>query len=195
MLTRQAIVMLLWIISFAAVPINIRVNSSTVDTAQILPRVRFVIGSSRQAQLTISALADGNYQFCSQPDPRDWRDGAGICFNFAKKNQAIDGYYGYPHSDSFVCIRGQVMRNSIVGKALALSWPGQERFAIPPTKFAWDAEGRLYLNQGEIQRQSGRDQLQERWVAFKAAELDISNFHQYDAPRMKPVTELCDWNG
>jgi hypothetical protein len=119
---------------------------------------------------------------------------AHVCFNFAKKDQAIDGYYGYPHSDSFVCIRGQLTGDSIVGKALALSWPGQGGPTIPPTEFVWDTEGHLSLNQGEIRRQSGRDKLQESWIAFKTAKLDISNFYRYNAPRMKPVTELCDWD-
>jgi hypothetical protein len=196
MLTCRAIV-LLWsmiLISSTAAPVNARVNFRAIDRVQISRQVRIAIGASRQDQLTVSALADGDYQFCSQPDPRDWRDGAGVCFNFTKKDRAIDGYYGYPHSDSFVCIQGQVTGNSIVGKALALSWPGQDGFAIPPTEFVWDLEGHLNLNQGEIRRQSGKDELQESWIAFKRAKLDISNFYRYSAPRMKPITELCDWD-
>jgi hypothetical protein len=198
MLDCKEILILLSITSSAAMPINIRVDSRAVNTAQLSPRVRFVIGPkigpSRQAQRAVSSLTDGNYQFCSQPDPRDWRDGAGVCFSFSKKERAIDGYYGYSHSDSFVCVRGQVTGNSIIGKALALSWPGQGELIIPPTEFIWDAEGHLNLNQGEIRRQSGKNELQESWVVFRKAKLDVSNFYRYDVPRMRPVTELCDWD-
>jgi hypothetical protein len=194
MITCKAIAIMFLITSSAAMPISIRVNSRAFPTVQPPLWVQFVIGSGRQAQRTVSSLADGNYQFCSQPDPRDWRDGVGVCFNFAKEGQTIDGYYGYPHSDNFVCIRGRVTGNSIVGKALALSWPSRNRLAIPPTEFVWDGEGHLKLGQGEIRQQSGKDELQESWIAFKRAELDISNFYRYSAPRMKPITELCNWD-
>lgn len=194
MITCKASVMLLLLISLALKPISTRFNFRTASREQLLQQAPLTIGSSRQPQLTVAALADGNYQFCSQPNPRDWRDGAGVCFNFVKNNQGIDGYYGYPHSDSFVCVRGQVTENKIVGKALALSWPGQTWFNLSPTEVVWDIEGHLKLNQGEIRRHSGRGELQERWIAFKTAKLDISNFHRYDAPRMKPASELCDWD-
>ncbi len=36
------------------------------------------------AQNAIATLANGNYQLCSQPKPLDWRNGAGVCFNFTK---------------------------------------------------------------------------------------------------------------
>jgi hypothetical protein len=194
MLTCKEIPILLSIM-LATMPISIKANSKAADTAH-LPPVQFAIGSkigsSQQAQLAISSLSDGNYQFCSQPDPRDWRDGVGVCFSFSKKEQAIDGYYGYPHSDSFICVRGQVTGNFIVGRALAPYWSVQGEITIPPTEFGWDAEGHLKLNQAEI-RPSGKDKLQESWVTFKTAKLDVSNFYRYNRPRMKPATALCDW--
>jgi hypothetical protein len=194
MLTCKTSVILFLLVSSAVVPISTLVNSRIVNMTQLSPRVLFGIGSSQPAQLTVSALANGNYQFCSQPDPRDWRDGVGVCFNFTKKDRTIDGYYGYPHSDNFVCVRGQVTGNSIVGKALALSWPGQTWLTIPSAEFVWDPEGHLKLNQGAIRRQSGKDDHQESWIVFRIANLNLSNFYRYDAPRMKPASELCNWN-
>jgi hypothetical protein len=194
MLTCKTSVILFWIVSSAVVPISTIVNSRIVNMTQLSPRVLFSVGSSQPAQLTVSALANGNYQFYSQPDPRDWRDGVGVCFNFTKKDRAIDGYYGYPHSDNFVCVRGQVTGNFIVGKALTLSWPGQTWLTIPSAEFVWDTEGHLKLNQGAIRRQSSKDDSQKSWIVFKMAKLNIHNFYRYDAPRMKPASELCNWN-
>ncbi len=57
------------------------------------------VAQSQFAQPSIAKLANGNYQFCSQPKPNDWRDGAGVCLNFVKVGDRIGGYYGYPHSD------------------------------------------------------------------------------------------------
>lgn len=195
MLTYKTSVILFLIVSSAVVPISTTVNSRIVNMAQQLsPQLLISRESSQPAQVTVSALANGNYQFCSQPDPRDWRDGLGVCFNFIKKDRAVDGYYGYPNSDNFVCVRGQVAGNSIVGKALALSWPGHTWLTIPPSEFVWDTEGHLKLNQGAIQRQSGQYDRQESWIVFEMAKLDISNFYRYDAPRMKPASELCRWD-
>jgi hypothetical protein len=194
MLTCKTSVILFLIVSSAIVPISTIVNSRIANIAQLSPRVLFGIESSQPVQLTVAALANGNYQFCSQPDPRDWRDGVGVCFNFIKKDRSVDGYYGYPNSDNFVCVRGQVADNSIVGKALALSWPGHTWLTIPSSEFVWDTEGHLKLNQGEIRRQSDRDDRQESWIVFKMANLDLSDFYRYDAPRMKPTSELCNWD-
>jgi hypothetical protein len=194
MLTSKTSVILFLIVSSAVVPISTTVNSRIANIAQLSPQTRFSIESSQPAQVTVSALANGNYQFCSQPDPRDWRDGVGVCFNFIKKDRAVDGYYGYPNSDNFVCVRGQTTGNSMVGKALAFPWPGQTWLTIPSAEFVWDTEGHLKLNQGEIRQQSGQDDRQESWIVFKMAKLDLSNFYRYDAPRMKPASELCNWD-
>jgi hypothetical protein len=77
---------------------------------------------SQPASTAIGNLENGNYQFCSQPKPNDWRDGAGVCLNFGKVGDRIDGYYGYPHSDVFICIRGSSLDNTITGKALGVFW-------------------------------------------------------------------------
>jgi hypothetical protein len=78
-----------------------------------------------QIQPRIATLADGNYQFCSQPAPHDWQDGAGVCFVFQKFDRQVEGYYGYPHLDNFICVRGRVEDNRITGEALEISWAGR----------------------------------------------------------------------
>ena len=30
---------------------------------------------------TLANLPDGAYQLCTEPQPQDWRDGAGVCLN------------------------------------------------------------------------------------------------------------------
>lgn len=194
MLTCKTSVTLFLIVSSAVVPISAIVNSRIVNMAQLSPQALLVIEPSQPAQAIVSALGNGKYQFCSQPDPRDWRDGAGVCFNFIKNDRAVDGYYGYPNSDNFVCVRGQVTENSIGGKALTLSWPGYTWLTIPSAEFVWDTEGHLKLKQGAMRQQSGQDDRQESWIVFEMAKLDMSNFYRYDAPRMKPTSELCDWD-
>jgi hypothetical protein len=148
-----------------------------------------------QSPSLVATLGDGNYQFCSQIDPQDWRDGAGICFNFAKVGNLVDGYYGYPHSDDFICVRGKVNSNAIAGEALALSWAGNEWVNIPTSAFTWDREGRLTLHQGNIIRsinQGGEGRMD--WIKFDSALLNLDGFYQYSRPRMTPPSQLCNWN-
>lgn len=143
-----------------------------------------------QPRSTLVDLADGAYQFCSQPQPDDWRDGAGVCLNFQKQGLQIDGYYGYPHSDSFICIRGEASGNVVRGGALALSWMGEQWTMEPESEFKWDAEGHLSLRRGHwIDRAETDDE--SRWILFDQALLDINGFYQYDHPRMQPSSNLC----
>ncbi|MCM1984483.1 hypothetical protein [Lyngbya confervoides] len=52
----------------------------------------------------LAEFPNGLYQFCSQPDPQDWRDGEGVCLMLRKQDRLLQGYYGYPHSDEFICL-------------------------------------------------------------------------------------------
>jgi hypothetical protein len=147
-----------------------------------------------QTRSTLLDLADGAYQFCSQPQPNDWRDGAGVCLNFQKQGSQIDGYYGYPHSDSFICIRGEANGNSIRGRALALSWMGEQWDVSPEAEFKWDAEGHLSLSQAHWV--DGVETIDDsRWLLFDQALLEIDGFYQYDRPQMQPSSNLCNWSG
>ncbi|NWF60875.1 MAG: hypothetical protein HXY43_16855 [Fischerella sp.] len=152
------------------------------------------VNKKAKTQTAIATLADGKYQFCSQPDPKDWRDGAGVCLNFTKVDSRIDGYYGYPHSDSFVCLRGEVNGNLITGEALTISSTENELSEIPKSEWKWDSEGRLKLGQGSIIRSLNDEWGRTDWIVFSNAALNIDGLYQYGRPRMTPPSQLCEWN-
>lgn len=145
---------------------------------------------SRTNQGSISALADGDYQQCSQPEPKD-RDGAGVCFRFQKVGQRIAGYYGYPHSDRFVCLEGNIQSNRVVGTAHLLSWAGEEWPDIPTTPFQWDEEGYLTLEGGKSQPLGGQGEEAMSLISFERAVLDVASFYQYSRPKMTAPSHLC----
>jgi hypothetical protein len=150
---------------------------------------------SQTAPTPIGNLKNGDYQFCSQPKPNDWRDGAGVCLNFAKVDDRIDGYYGYPHSDVFICIRGSSRNDIITGKALGIfgftSQPGE----VPQNRLEWDVERHLHLGRGKVIR-SMRDRDNDRsdWMLFQDASLNLQGFYQYLKPQMTLASKLCDWS-
>lgn len=141
-------------------------------------------------QGSISALADGDYQQCSQPEPKD-RDGAGVCLRFQKVGHRIAGYYGYPHSDRFVCLEGNIQGNRIVGKAHLLSWAGEEWPDIPMTPFPWDEEGHLTLEGGKSQPLGGQGEEAMSLISFEKAVLDVAGFYHYSRPKMTAPGNLC----
>lgn len=145
------------------------------------------------AQNAIATLVDGNYQFCSQPKPSDWRSGAGVCFNFVKIGDRVDGYYGYPHSDDSICVRGKVRDGLITGEALATSWGGRQWISIPKTEFKWDEEGHLNLKDGKVIRTATDRGGRTEWILFSHASLNIKGFHQYDRTLMTSPSQLCKW--
>jgi hypothetical protein len=147
-------------------------------------------GDEANAQNAIATLANGNYQFCSQPQPHDWRNGAGVCFNFAKIGDRVDGYYGYPHTDDLICVRGSVKGSLVTGEALAMSWGGSQWISIPKTEFNWDQEGHLSLQDGRVIRTS-KDR--SEWILFSHAKLNIGGFYQYQQPLMTAPSQLCEW--
>ncbi|ABA23343.1 conserved hypothetical protein [Trichormus variabilis ATCC 29413] len=145
-----------------------------------------------EKKVNIANLADGSYQFCSQPDPQDWRDGAGVCANFHKTAHHFNGYYGYPHSDNFICIRGNIKGNLIVGEALSILWADEQQNNISTSAFKWDSEERLTLSQGNlISTANHADAVQ--WIIYRQALLNLEGFYQYNRPRMTPVSQLCHW--
>ncbi|MBD2361731.1 hypothetical protein H6G36_11150 [Anabaena minutissima FACHB-250] len=145
-------------------------------------------------KVNIANLADGNYQFCSQPDPQDWRVGAGVCTNFKKTVHKFEGYYGYPHSDNFICIRGNMKGNLITGEALAILWSGSQQNNLPKSAFKWDVEGRLILSQGNLMSNANHHEDAVQRIIYHQALLDLEGFYQYNHPRMTPPSQLCDWN-
>lgn len=143
---------------------------------------------------TIATLADGSYQVCSTPDPMDWQNGAGVCFVFNKLGDRVEGYYGYPHSDRFICLRGNVEDNQIAGEALTLSWAGNVWESIPDTPFTWDDEEHLTLSQGSIVRSIEEGDNRTNWILFHSALLRVDDFYAYTPPRMLAPAQLCNWN-
>jgi hypothetical protein len=155
-----------------------------------LPYPNSLIASN---SVNIANLVDGDYQFCSQTDPKDWRDGVGVCLNFHKNGNSIDGYYGYPHSDHFICLRGNVERNIIAGEALEIMWGGNQHHQIPQSAFQWDLEGRLTLNKGKTMSTLVQGEDVTETILYRSAVLNLEGFHQYTRPRMTPPSQLCAW--
>ncbi|MBD6619956.1 hypothetical protein FNW02_30180 [Komarekiella sp. 'clone 1'] len=176
---------------FATLLAGSLISYSQVKSKQILSSVNQNWVLDRP--VNIASLANSNYQFCSQPDPKDWRDGAGVCFNFNKTGNRVEGYYGYPHSDHFICIRGAVNGNCIIGEALAISWAGNQWENRPESLLKWDSEGRLTLSQGYLitTLDDNRDDI--KWILYRNASLNVEGFYQYNRPRMTSPSQLCDW--
>jgi hypothetical protein len=163
-----------------------------VASEKIIPSSLVIINAERQAR-SLDTLLDGSYQFCSQPEPSDWHDGAGVCLTFNKVGDHIEGYYGYPHSDRFICLQGGIVGNRITGDAMAISWPGVQWREIPTSAFAWDDEAHLTLAQGEIIHSTGEPSLIEDWILFHSAILNVDGFYQYSRPRMNPPSAVCNF--
>ena len=143
---------------------------------------------------TLANLPDGAYQLCTEPQPQDWRDGAGVCLNCVKKGTTIDGYYGYPHSGDFVCLRGKISKDWLYGEGMMISWGEGTRFEIPQKELTWDKEGRLYLSEGDLAHSDGTSENRVDWITYKKANLIIEGLYLYPNPRMKSPTQLCNWS-
>lgn len=146
------------------------------------------------AETVLKHLANGAYQFCTEPDPQDWRDGAGACLNFVKQGTDIDGYYGYPHSDGFVCLQGRVSDNWFEGKGLVIVWAGSIVAEMPRDEVNWGKQDRLYLGKGNLVHREGMGKDQIAWIVFRKTRLNMKGLYPYASPRMTPATQLCDWH-
>lgn len=141
----------------------------------------------------IATLTNGSYQFCTEPPPSDWRSGAGVCFNFVKIGDRVSGYYGYPYTDDFICVRGKVKRNLVTGEALMMSWLGREWTSIPKTAFKWDEEGHLIIKDGKIIRTTIDKTGRTDWILFGSAKLDTQGFYRSTKSLLTSPSQLCDW--
>jgi hypothetical protein len=141
----------------------------------------------------IATLTNGNYQYCTEPPPRDWRTGAGVCFYFTKISDRVSGYYGYPYTDDFICVRGKVKNNLVIGEALMLSWLGREWTKIPKTALKWDEEGHLLLKGGKISRTTSDKSGRTDWILFGSAKLDARGFYRSNKLPLTPPSRLCKW--
>lgn len=156
----------------------------------------FAIIPVMQAQPpTLAQLSNGYYQICTQPPPKGWQQGEGVCLVFHKQNQHIEGYYGYPHSDAFVCLRGQLNDDRrIVGQGYLHAWGGSQ-WKTPPNKaFFWDEEQQLQLAQGKVIQNERERQAESQWILFQKATLNFQSFYLYPKPQMTSPQQLCDWS-
>ncbi len=146
-------------------------------------------------QVRLSELPDGSYQLCTEPDPGDWTDGAGVCLNIVKQEQYASGYYGYPHSSHFICLRGEILETSLIGEALFASWSAHHWSNPPQEEFGWDAENRLMLANGILIAAAETDRADPiEWVTFQQARLDTQDLYLYPSPQMTEPSQLCDWS-
>ena len=141
----------------------------------------------------LANLTDGYYQLCTEPPPDDWRDGDGVCLNVWKQGHWLDGYYGYPHSSRFVCLRGRISEAQLQGEGMVMSWAGHLWTDIPQTAFTWDDEARLTLDEWRVFHEEGVGEEQMRWIVFQTARLDLQKLYSYPSARMTPAAQLCDW--
>lgn len=74
-----------------------------------------------------------NTSFAVKAIPKTGEMGLECVSTKAKIGDRIDGYYGYPHSEHFICIRGKVDSNLITGEALEISWAINPSNKILPT--------------------------------------------------------------
>lgn len=145
-------------------------------------------------QAPLADLPDGHHQLCSEPDPKDWRDGAGVCLDFSKQERYIQGYYGYPHSSDFVCLQGEMdSPERVRGEGYLLVWGKATVDAIPPEPFVWDREGYLKLDEVGALRQIGEGDFPVYRVLFRDAKLNTDRFYRYPSPRMRSHFDLCEW--
>jgi hypothetical protein len=189
-------------IGFIAISIGTILNGNELGSTSILIEHRESIVSSSPSlpsvkqnadTQAISTLANGSYQFCTEPPPSDWRSGAGVCFNFVKIGDRASGYYGYPYTDDFICVCGKVKGNLVTGEALMMSWLGREWTSIPKTAIKWDEEGRLLLKDSKIIRTSIDKSGRTDWILFGSAKLDTQGFYRSTKSLLTSPSQLCKW--
>jgi hypothetical protein len=154
------------------------------------------VRSSKQDSKTqpgIATLVNGNYQFCTEPPPSDWRTGAGVCFHFTKIGDRASGYYGYPYTDDFICVRGKIKDNLVIGEALMISWLGREWTSIPKSAIKWDEEGHLIIKDGKIIRTSIDKSGRTDWILLGSARLDTKGFYRSTKSLLTSPSQLCNW--
>ena len=180
---------LLQILAMMGIPLIVTTVSSPMNVTEH-PSVP-TLATSQTWRLEL--LADGNYQVCSLPEPKDGRDGDGVCFTFAKRGEYVDGYYGFPHSGTYICVQGKAEQNRVRGQGLALSWPGHPWPPITTSQYTWRLDQHLTLQNGYVVRSVREQSGRVNWLRFDEVKLDMDGFHQYPTVKMRSPTQLCDW--
>ncbi len=139
--------------------------------------------------LNLNDLPDGDYRLCGPHSSAELSGDQDPCYVFNKSGPQVDGYFGYPNSDSFICVRGNVSPLTVTGEALGLSWAGSIWTALPQTRFNWDPEGHLWLNQAILAHSTDMGQ----WILFQDATLHLSGFQHQTSSTARSPLDLCDW--
>jgi hypothetical protein len=187
-------ILLVWLLAWLNVYNHAPPVSQTVRSQAAQAQQPTAVIAKGQGLSQLPKLKDGNYQFCSQPDPGGWRVGAGVCFIFSKQGNAVDGYYGYPHSNTFVCIRGKANDDLIQGEGFIPFWQDGAPESQTAPESLKDQEGRLHLSQGKRMSSPNPGMEGTQILFFAKASLNTNQFYQYSTPRMTAVARLCDWS-
>lgn len=151
------------------------------------------VGGQLQTMASLEALPDGYYQFCSEPEPSDFRLGAGRCYWFNKIGDQVIGYYGRPHSSDFIdCVKGRIENEKIIGKALSVSWEGEPGLMLKDQSFTWDD---ITLASGHLEYQTQGRAGQVQVVEFDQVSLSLTKFYRYSQAKvdqMKPPPVTCN---
>lgn len=142
---------------------------------------------------SIGSWNNGRYQLCTELEPQDWRDGAGVCAVFSKMDRRWDGYFGYPHSDRFICLRGMVVEDLFRGQALTLTWVDSQNPSLASLEKDWQMEERIHVQQAKILRTEPAEDGWVVWVKFEKVTLDLKGMHRYAKAKMRSPSELCNW--
>ena len=166
-------------------------SSSASVAAQSTPPA---VGEQVATMAALQALPDGNHQFCSEPEPQDFRLGAGQCYWFNKQDNEVIGYYGRPHSSDYIdCVKGQIQTESIVGNALEIAWDGNP---YPVKGYSDFFPGdHLILESGQLEHQIQDQSGQVQVVTFARALLSLQNFYRYSQAKveqMQPPPVNCN---
>lgn len=143
------------------------------------------IGGQVKSLTAIAALPDGNYQFCSEPEPPEIHLGAGVCYWFRKMGQDVIGYYGLPNSDIFIdCLRGKIQSEQIIGSALAVVRLDPKDPEPPQTSVKWHT---VTLESGEVVHSMGDRFGKLEILTFPKASLTLQDFYRYGPAKVQAM--------
>lgn len=152
------------------------------------------VGNPADAQYIVGALDDGEYQFCTgpEPPPGTFPEATGVCFYFSKASNNLIGTYGYPHSDNLIaCVSGTVNENIMTGEALDVSGYSIDWSVVPPPEevISWDENGFLTISGARL-LDSYTDEFGNdiSWIKFDRAVLDLNGFYRYSQSPSSNIT-------
>ncbi|MGD1919853.1 MAG: hypothetical protein ACFCAD_13760 [Pleurocapsa sp.] len=170
--------------------------------------------NTEQDKATIENLPDGNYLYCSDPNPypyEDKIDAHRYCFTFIKVEMKVVGGYFYtaPKDTPYICIEGKVKNNWVIGIGYEDIGPSSEPYTEedfsylnelpdnPPLGYWDDVEGfqggfNLKVGNPSLYKLSSpsEDKYTSYWATklYKNAQLNLSNFEHIEANNLPEYT-------